>query len=343
MNLIRIRTEKTMTSILAPLLLLPPPGPHRNPLPFNSSLSSLHPLLLPPSSSSFCKIRSLHTQKKWPVFQAPPTLNLTQDEAGDGEDDFKVLAAIQSFYNHIVIVETQESRMLLLDYTHNVHSIYRKGQTWTRSYWDEFASLPAIIPKGPIAILGLGGGTAANLMLDLWPSLELEGWEIDQLLIDKARDYLGLSELEKQTPKGGILKVNVGDALSSSVNIPGGYAGIVVDLFSNGEILPQLKEEATWLELFAKLMPNGRIMVNCGAARDGPLEQVSPDTDNTWLLNSTVKAMCKAFPGQVSWKNMPKENGLNCMALTGPLPDLKTWSSLLPDPLSSSIQQWASC
>lgn len=28
-----------------------------------------------------------------------------------------------------------------------------------------------------------GGGTVAHLMLDLWPSLHLEGWEIDDIVI----------------------------------------------------------------------------------------------------------------------------------------------------------------
>lgn len=27
-----------------------------------------------------------------------------------------------------------------------------------------------------------GGGTAAHLMLELWPSLQLEGWEIDEIV-----------------------------------------------------------------------------------------------------------------------------------------------------------------
>ncbi|KAL6986559.1 hypothetical protein U1Q18_019916 [Sarracenia purpurea var. burkii] len=84
---------------------------------------------------------------------------------------------------------------------------------------DEFASLPTVVPQGTIAIF------AAHLMLDLWPSLELEGWEIDGILIDKAREYFGLLDLEKHTPAGGILHVCVGDALSPSVNVPGGYAG----------------------------------------------------------------------------------------------------------------------
>ncbi|XP_077223812.1 uncharacterized protein LOC143857277 isoform X2 [Tasmannia lanceolata] len=182
------------------------------------------------------------------------------------EDDYSVLCAITSQYNHIVILENPNSRILLLDSTHNIHSIYNKGHKWTGSYWDEFATLPAIVPQGPIAILGLGGGTAAHLMLELCPSLKLEGWEIDEILIDQAREYLGLSHLEKCNQAGGILFVHVGDALSHSAVIPGGFAGIVVDLFSDGKVLPQLQEAATWLELNKRLMPHGRIMVNCAGA-----------------------------------------------------------------------------
>ena len=40
-----------------------------------------------------------------------------------------------------------------------------------------------------------------------------------------AREYFGLLDIEKHTPAGGILRVCVGDALSPSVTVPGGYAG----------------------------------------------------------------------------------------------------------------------
>ncbi|XP_058203144.1 uncharacterized protein LOC131317629 isoform X2 [Rhododendron vialii] len=268
--------------------------------------------------------------------------------AEQNEDKFHVVSAIRSVYNDIVIVDTPRSRMLLLDSSHNVHSIRPCGEKWTGSYWDEFASLPAIVPRGPIAIFGLGAGTAAHLMLDLWPSLELHGWEIDQILVDKAREYFALSDLEKRTPTGGILHVCVGDALSPSVNVSGGYAGIVVDLFSDGKVLPQLQEVSTWLELHGKLMPNGRFMVNCGAANDGVSDTTSPESwsiDRSWVQNSTIRALCQAFPREVglNWKKMPKEEGENYVALTGPLPDLATWSAVLPDRLSMTVNQWRPC
>ncbi|CAF2108666.1 unnamed protein product [Brassica napus] len=115
--------------------------------------------------------------------------------------------------------------LYLLDSTKKTHSAINKGgENWTDSYWDEFASLPPIVPDGPIAIYGLGGGTAARLILELYPSTQLEGWEIDDILIEKAREYMELSELDKLTSKGGSLRVLIDDALSLSEDVSGKYA-----------------------------------------------------------------------------------------------------------------------
>jgi hypothetical protein len=51
-------------------------------------------------------------------------------------------------------------------------------------------------------------------------------------LIDKAREYLGLSDLEKLTLAGGILNVHIGDAFSQSVNVSGGFAGEILVLIA---------------------------------------------------------------------------------------------------------------
>nr|XP_028953903.1 uncharacterized protein LOC103435335 isoform X2 [Malus domestica] len=227
-------------------------GPSRTHAPATSYLYHSHPC----GATSSVSLRLCHGNRKVKT-QASNADNQAvkvEEKKEEEEEEFQVLTAMKSDFNDIVIVDTPKSRLLLLDSSHNVHSIVYKDQKWTASYWDEFASLPAIVPKGPIAILGLGGGTAAHLMLDLWPSLQLEGWEIDQILIDKAREYLGLSDLEKRTQAGGVLNVHIGDALSPSVNIPGGYAGIVIDLFSDGKVLPQLQER---MQLFNQGITGG--------------------------------------------------------------------------------------
>ncbi|CAN8267563.1 unnamed protein product [Cochlearia groenlandica] len=99
-----------------------------------------------------------------------------EEEEEEEEEEYWVVTAVRSRYNEIVIVDTLSSRYLLLDSTKNVHSVINKaGQNWTGAYWDESASLPPIVPNGPIAIYGLGGGTSARLILELWPSMQLDG------------------------------------------------------------------------------------------------------------------------------------------------------------------------
>ncbi|XP_022767927.1 uncharacterized protein LOC111312150 isoform X4 [Durio zibethinus] len=248
------------------------------------ALTSAHrPGIFPPLPPTTFKSRSSSTCR--PCCCTKSDLTKQDEETPEEEETFQVLTAVKSKYNDIVIVDTPKSRMLLLDSTHNVHSVLQKGdEKWTGSYWDEFATLPPIVPEGPIAIYGLGGGTAAHLMLDVWPSLQLQGWEIDEIV-------------------------------------------------------------ETWLELSDRLMPDGRLMVNCGGVSessiDGKLHHQS--VDDVWIQNSTIKALAKAFPGQVNWKRMPKRQGQNYLALTGLLPDLTSWSAIVPGCLSESVKQWKPC
>ncbi|KAL4187567.1 hypothetical protein AMTRI_Chr09g39640 [Amborella trichopoda] len=162
---------------------------------------------------------------------------------------------------------------------------------------------------------------------------------------NKARKHFYLSDLEKCNEAGGILHVHVGDALSPMAVVPGGFSGIIVDLFSDGKVLPQLQEVSTWLELEKRLMPNGRIMVNCGGAH---AEACSSEDENysiyfscsegVSVYNPTITALCTSFPGNLSWRKMEEGESLNYLALTGPPPDLSAWSAAVPSQLSSNIK-----
>ncbi|OEL37622.1 C-terminal binding protein AN [Dichanthelium oligosanthes] len=259
---------------------------------------------------------------------APPAPPAAEEQAPQEKpEDFHLLAANRSDFNEmIMVIDSPAARYLVLDHNKNIHSILPKTTVWTNSYWDEFVSLPAVVPLGPVALLGLGAGTAAHLMLKFWPWLQLVGWEIDPMvrtllighffIIELSRNYFGMSDLEKPTESGGSLSVHIGDALSPSATIGGGFAGIVVDLFCDGKVIPQLQEVETWLQIAKKLMPDGRIMVNCGGA------DVEESLASSWVQNPTVKALCSAFPGQLNWKRLSEKESVNYVALTGPLPDL---------------------
>ena len=214
---------------------------------------------------------------------------------------------------------------------------------WTKCYYDEFASLPSILPPGPVAIFGLGAGSGARVLLHSWPHLRIEGWEIDSQVVRVARKYFGLLDLERfhtrslkngylvargrggvrgrrsryreentslrksaysdslyhETPyqcTGGVT-VRIGDAFAAEFGesttgsrgaghlVAGGgggentdirteefgckeigrYAGIIVDVFSHGKPNMELRDAATWHRIVSKLLPGGRLMINCGS------------------------------------------------------------------------------
>ncbi|XP_015689699.2 uncharacterized protein LOC102721435 [Oryza brachyantha] len=266
-----------------------------------------------------------------------------QEQAPKEEEEYTLLAVTGSDFNEVImIIDSPATRYLLLDTNRNVHSVLPKTGVWTNSYWDEFVSLPAVVPRGPVALLGLGAGTAAHLMLKFYPWLQLVGWEIDPKIIELSRDYFGMSDLEKATELGGSLSVRIGDALSPSATIEGGFAGIVVDLFADGKIIPQLQEVETWLQISKKLMPDGRIIVNCGGA-DAAVSLADDTGRSSWVQNPTIKALCTAFPGQLNWKRLSEKESVNYVALTGPLPDLDEWSTSVPSELSTKVKQWVPC
>ncbi|XP_030966664.1 proline-rich protein 4-like isoform X2 [Quercus lobata] len=130
-------------------------------------------------------------------------------------------------------------------------------------------------------------------MLDLWPSLQLEGWEIDEILIEKSREYLGLSDLEKRTVAGGILNVHIGDALSQSVNASGGFAGLRVTIDckpENGHLktrgVGKLDEEGKFkMSIHRKIVKDGKLNDECYAQ-----------------LHSALAAPCPAHNGLESSK-----------------------------------------
>jgi hypothetical protein len=74
-----------------------------------------------------------------------------------------VLSSVQSAYDGDMAIlkasETSASRYagskILVNASGNILSMYNQNCIWTDLYFDEFASLPPIIPEGPIAILGL--------------------------------------------------------------------------------------------------------------------------------------------------------------------------------------------
>lgn len=280
----------------------------------------------------------------------------------EDEGDAWLVDEVTTPFNQISVLELDDTAehelagafVLKLDNADLAHSIFwSNGKVWSGGCHDVFASLPPLLPEGPVAILGLGAGTVARLLLHIWPSLHLEGWELDSEVIRVARQYFALTDLEspknanpKKSPenanskrkKKGRLVVHIGDALGPEATVEGGFAGIMVDIFINGIVCKELAEVSTWRTLKQRLQPGGRIMVNCipnsSHLQDESL--ISKEWDE--LMHGIVRAMDAVFPGEVSVRELT--DGNNVMLLSGEMPESGLWSSKVPDRLVQSVFEW---
>ncbi|XP_062147344.1 uncharacterized protein LOC133855063 [Alnus glutinosa] len=265
----------------------------------------------------------------------------TQDD-GIPIEDVKILARFKSRHNYIRVLEVSRkadhpfagSRLLLLDSPGNIHSIsFQFKKSLTSTYFDVFATLPPILPPGPVGILGFGAGSAARLCLELYPELVVHGWELDSSVIAVGREFFGLARLEQQYPDR--LFVYVGNALKASIR--DGFSGIFVDLFSKGSLIPELQDPNTWEKLTKCLRKGGRVMVNVGGSC---VEAEDSWRDGKVVMEESMKAMQRVFGDKLFVLNLGNRKDDSSIALTGDLPDLDSWKKALPRSLRCYVDMW---
>ena len=79
-----------------------------------------------------------------------------------------------------------------------------------------------------------------------YPTRHMAGWELDPAVVMAARLYMGMEEVEAT----GRLTCHTGDALDPGATVEGGFAGIIVDLFADGHVLPQLTQVGSYFVLW---------------------------------------------------------------------------------------------
>ncbi|WVZ83760.1 hypothetical protein U9M48_030865 [Paspalum notatum var. saurae] len=269
-------------------------------------------------------------------------------------DELQLVAEVRSPYNHIRVADVSPraaghplagARLLLLDAPGNIHSLCfprrAAGPLFaaTGTYFDAFATLPPLLPRPSVAVLGFGAGSAARALLQLYPDdLVVHGWELDPAVLAVARDFFGLAELE--AAHAARLTVRVGDALRAEPPPGGvGFGGVLVDLFSRGSVLPELQDPGTWRRLHGILLARGgRMMVNCGGRC---VEAEEEGRDGGEVRDATLRAMAVAFgKGMVSVTDVDG----SWVALTGPpvtAPEEEAaWKERLPAELRRFVDAW---
>ncbi|CAL5022760.1 unnamed protein product [Urochloa decumbens] len=263
-------------------------------------------------------------------------------------DELQLVADVRSPHNHIRVADVSPraaghplagARLLLLDGPGNIHSLSFPRRAHhcplTATYFDAFATLPPLLPRPSLAVLGFGAGSAARALLHFYPDLSVHGWELDSAVLAVARDFFGLAELEKD--HAARLFVHVGDALEAEAP-PGGFGGALVDLFASGTVLPELQEVDTWRRLGRMVAPEGRLMVNCGG---GCVEAEEEGRDGKAVKDATLRAIATAF-GKEMVSVMDVDE--SWVAMTGPpvtVPEkAAAWKARLPPELRHFVDEW---
>jgi len=108
-----------------------------------------------------------------------------------------------------------------------------------------------------ILILGLGGGTAAKLVRKYWPYTKITGVDLDPIMVNLGKKYLGLDKLD--------VKVVIDDAYNflknSKFHIPNSiFDLILVDLYV-GDKFPEKFESENYIQLIRSVLASDGVAV----------------------------------------------------------------------------------
>jgi predicted membrane-bound spermidine synthase len=174
-----------------------------------------------------------------------------------------VLDERESAYNYIQVAAIGETRYLIMNDGHAVHSIYDPEQLLTGGPWDYFAVAPLFVDRGDdpapesALLIGLAGGTAARQLTTIYGPIPIDGVEIDPEIAAVARVYFALDEFEN-------VNVTIADGRYSLQTATRAYDLIGIDAYRQPYIPFQLTTREFFQEVAEHLHSGGVVVVNAG-------------------------------------------------------------------------------
>jgi spermidine synthase len=107
----------------------------------------------------------------------------------------------ESPYQFIQVRERDGARRLYLNEGIAVHSLWRPQTVLTGGVWDAFLAVPLLLDRAPrrLAVLGNAGGTVARAFGRYYPTVEIDGVEIDPAVTDAGYRFLGMGDNPRLT------------------------------------------------------------------------------------------------------------------------------------------------
>ena len=178
-----------------------------------------------------------------------------------------LVSASESRMNYIAVVDVAGERQLRLNDGYAVQSTApRDGRLPLRDVWAYYALAPmwgASAEVRSVLLLGMGGGTAAEIYRRLYPSARITGVELDPEVVRAGAEELG-TDLSA-------VNVRIDDARTFAAGAARGdvrYDVVVLDAFQFPYVPFQLTTVEFFRDLAACLSPGGVLVINVGRHRD---------------------------------------------------------------------------
>ena len=170
----------------------------------------------------------------------------------------------ESQYNYIEVLQSNGFTMLRLNDGQGVHSIYHPAQLFYGGPWEQFLVGPFFNPSftpedvKEYAIVGLAAGTSARQASQVFPSVMIDGFEIDGEIVQVGQEYFGMT-----MPN---LTVYVEDGRWGLEHIQQKYNLIAVDAYRPPYIPPHMTTQEFFQIAYDHLTEDGVLAINVGRA-----------------------------------------------------------------------------
>ena len=240
--------------------------------------------------------------RRW-IAAAVPLVALLVLPAGTVKASPGLLYERESRYGYVQVVRAADgSRRLELNEGVAVHSVWRRDTVLTGGYWDLFLVLPPLLDRPPrtMLVIGNAGGTIARAYGRLYPRVAIDGVEIDPVVTEAGRRYLGLGD----NPR---LRVITADGRPYLERTRRRYDLVVVDAYHQPYVPFYLATREFFDLVRRHLRPGGAVALNVAAV---PGSRRLSDAVSSTLLD--------VFPQVWRWPAL-RFNDL-VLALDRPLP-----------------------
>ena len=169
----------------------------------------------------------------------------------------------ESAYNYIQVQEANGFTLLKLNDGQGIHSIYHPDTLNYGGPWEQFLVGPYFYPNRKpqdikrMAIVGLAAGTAARQATAVYGDIAIDGFELDEKIVEVGEKYFGLN-----LPN---LTVHIGDGRLNLERSPYKYDIIAVDAYRPPYIPPHMTTQEFFTIIASHLTDDGVLTINVGS------------------------------------------------------------------------------